>query len=342
MNFISYSNIFVDFIIMTTVLTSGLDKLLDFYRPHLSSMEKLLVPTHASSRLIPAISDHLVTSGGKRLRPLLTIISACAGGYQGARHHQLAAVVELIHTATLLHDDVVDESLMRRNSPTANAKWGSKASILVGDYLFSHAFQLMVADGELQVLRVLADTAATIASGEVLQLEELGNLNLSYESYLEIISAKTASLFSAACKVGAIVSGMGAEQIDALASYGHKLGIAFQMIDDLLDYSANKTGKNAGDDFYEGKITLPVLLLLQQASFEVRDTLTNMFTQQEFTVHNYDYCLEQIERYSVMEGCRKLAFQVMEEACLALEGLPKSIHREHLAHIVHITKERMS
>ena len=212
--------------------------------------------------LIPQLAGHIIASGGKRLRPMLTLASALLCGYVGERQIGLAAAVEFIHTASLLHDDVVDESNLRRGDTTANALWGNQASVLVGDFLFSRAFQIMVADGSLEVLRVLADASAIISEGEVMQLETLNNVDIPEEKYLDVVAAKTAALFSAASRIGALIAGKGRVEEDALESYGRNLGIAFQLVDDGLDYSAQQAtlGKTVGDDFRECKVTLPVLL----------------------------------------------------------------------------------
>jgi octaprenyl-diphosphate synthase len=214
--------------------------------------------------LIPRLAAHLVAAGGKRLRPLLTLAAARLCGYPegGPRHIRLAACVEFIHTATLLHDDVVDESLLRRGSASANAVFGNQASVLVGDFLFARAFQLMVEDGSLDVLAILSRAAATIAEGEVLQLVTQNDLSTTEARYLDVISGKTAALFIAACEVGAVIANRPAAERAALAAYGRDLGIAFQLVDDALDYAADQAalGKAVGDDFREGKITLPVLI----------------------------------------------------------------------------------
>ncbi len=219
--------------------------------------------------LIPQLAAHIVAAGGKRLRPLLTLASARLCGYPGAgggaRHIDLATCVEFIHTATLLHDDVVDESKLRRGLASANAIFGNKASVLVGDFLFARAFQLMVEDGSLLVLGILSRAAATIAEGEVLQLQTQNDLSTTEDQYLEVVQGKTAALFAAACEVGAVIAGRPAREQEALASFGMNLGIAFQLVDDALDYAANQAilGKTVGDDFREGKVTLPVLAAYQ-------------------------------------------------------------------------------
>ena len=212
--------------------------------------------------LIPELAGHIIAAGGKRLRPMLTLLAARMCDYRGNRHIALAACVEFIHTATLLHDDVVDESGLRRGLASANTVWGNKASVLVGDFLFSRAFQLMVDDRSLDVLRILSDASAVIAEGEVLQLITANDTATSEQAYLEVVKAKTATLFGAACRIGAVVAGRPRVDEEALNSYGLNLGIAFQLVDDVLDYSAAQTtlGKTVGDDFRDGKITLPVIL----------------------------------------------------------------------------------
>ncbi|WP_294263929.1 polyprenyl synthetase family protein [uncultured Sphingomonas sp.] len=222
--------------------------------------------------LIPKLAGHLIAGGGKRMRPMLTLASASLLGYGGTRHHRLAAAVEFIHTATLLHDDVVDGSDLRRGKRTANIIWGNPASVLVGDFLFSRSFELMVEDGSLKVLKILSNASAVIAEGEVNQLTAIRRLDLSEERYLEIIGAKTAALFAAACRIAAVVAERPESEEAALDSYGRNLGIAFQLVDDAIDYvsDAGTMGKDAGDDFREGKMTLPVILAYARGDAEAR------------------------------------------------------------------------
>jgi len=212
--------------------------------------------------LIPELAGHLIAGGGKRMRPMLTLASAKLLGYPGTRHHRLAAAVEFIHTATLLHDDVVDGSDLRRGKRTANIIWGNPASVLVGDFLFSKSFELMVEDGSLKVLKILSTASAIIAEGEVNQLTATRRIDLGEERYLDIIGAKTAALFAAACRIAAVVAERPPAEEEALDAYGRNLGIAFQLVDDAIDYvsDAGTMGKDAGDDFREGKMTLPVIL----------------------------------------------------------------------------------
>lgn len=227
---------------------------------------------HSPVVLIPQLASHLIAAGGKRLRPMLTLASAKLCGYTGRRHVQLAAIIEFLHTATLLHDDVVDESDMRRGQQSANDVFGNKPSVLVGDFLFSRSFEMMVEDGSLDILAILSRASAVLAEGEVMQLITTNDTETEETAYLDVIKGKTAVLFAAACRIGAVVAGRPKVEEEALDSYGMNLGIVFQLIDDVLDYSANqeKLGKTVGDDFREGKITLPVILAFRRGSAEER------------------------------------------------------------------------
>jgi octaprenyl-diphosphate synthase len=248
-------------------LTPSLASLTTLLKPQLNEINACILEKMQSPvTLIPQIAGYLISLGGKRLRPLLTVATAELCGYQGKRHIQLAACVEFIHTATLLHDDVVDESALRRGMETANTLWSNKASILVGDFLFSRAFELMVLDGSLEVLRTLSQASSAIAEGEILQLSSSYDLNLNEETYLRIIGSKTARLFSAATEVGALVAEADDAKRKTLSHFGHTLGLAFQLIDDVLDYAADqeKLGKTVGDDFREGKVTLPIIFAYKQ------------------------------------------------------------------------------
>lgn len=235
--------------------------------------ETILARMHSPVALIPTLAGHLIASGGKRLRPMLTLAGARLVGYEGDRHTKLAACVEFIHTATLLHDDVVDDSDLRRGRDAANVLWGNKPSVLVGDFLFSRAFELMVEDGSLKVLKLLSHASSVIAEGEVLQLSIANDLETPEESYLDVIEAKTAALFEAATQIAAVVAERPENEEMALASFGRNLGIAFQLVDDALDYSARQAtlGKTIGDDFREGKITLPVILAYRRGTAEERE-----------------------------------------------------------------------
>ena len=271
--------------------------------------------------LIPQLAAHIVAAGGKRLRPLLTLASARICGYSGSRHVKLAACVEFIHTATLLHDDVVDESVLRRGLASANAIFGNKASVLVGDFLFARAFQLMVEDGSLQVLAILSKAAATIAEGEVLQLATQHDLSTTEERYLDVVRGKTAALFGAACQVGAVVGERGAADEEALSDYGMSLGIAFQLVDDALDYAADQAvlGKTVGDDFREGKITLPVLIAFQAGNAEDRAFWTRTIEASEQTDADLEHAMVLMARSGAIQATldRAAGFAAQAKAALA-------------------------
>ena len=254
--------------------TRSLEPLQRLVAEDLAEVNALIIDRmHSRVPLIPELAGHIIAAGGKRLRPMLTIAGAKLCGQASRRKVMLAACVEFIHTATLLHDDVVDESGLRRGNATANSVWGNQASVLVGDFLFSRAFQIMVEDGSLRVLDILSTASAVIAEGEVLQLATNNNPETSEDAYLEIIGAKTAALFAAACRIGAVIADRPQAEDEALESYGRNLGTAFQLVDDALDYSARQAtlGKTIGDDFREGKITLPVVLAFRRGRAEERD-----------------------------------------------------------------------
>ena len=274
--------------------------------------------------LINQISEHIVAAGGKRLRPMLTVIAARALGYAGARHHQLAAIIEFIHTSTLLHDDVVDESDLRRGRKTANALWGNAPSVLVGDFLYSRSFQLMVELDSMPVMRVLADATNQIAEGEVLQLLHVGNPDTSESDYLRVIERKTAVLFAAATRLSAMLAGADKGLQQNLADYGMNLGLAFQIADDVLDYTADADalGKNLGDDLAEGKATLPVIHALAHASAAERPRLHQIVREGDTSA--LAEVLAAIRRSGSLEYSRQIAERYALAAEAALAPLPAS------------------
>ena len=296
--------------------------------------------------LIPQLAAHIVAAGGKRLRPLLTLATARLCGYPGPagglRHVELAACVEFIHTATLLHDDVVDESLLRRGLASANAVFGNKASVLVGDFLFARAFQLMVEDGSLDVLRILSKAAATIAEGEVLQLATQNDLGTSEAKYLEVVTGKTAALFAAACQVGAVVADRPKVEEAALEDYGMKLGIAFQLVDDALDYAADQAtlGKTVGDDFREGKITLPVLIAYDQADAEERVFWERTIERQEQTDDDLETAMRLMATHGAITATLTRAARFAADAKDALALFPDSPMRAALMAVADYTVSR--
>jgi octaprenyl-diphosphate synthase len=296
--------------------------------------------------LIPQLAAHIVAAGGKRLRPLLTLASARLCGYPGQtggrRHVALATCVEFIHTATLLHDDVVDESQLRRGLASANAVFGNQASVLVGDFLFARAFQLMVADGSLKVLAILSRAAATIAEGEVLQLATQNDLSTSEDRYLDVIKGKTAALFTAACQVGAVVAERPEEEEMALAEYGTNLGIAFQLVDDALDYAADQAtlGKTVGDDFREGKITLPVLAAYQAGNAAERDFWRRTIEASDQQDEDLDHALRLMEGCGAIDVTLARAAAFASSAKAALAPFPDSTLKHALLGVADYTLQR--
>jgi len=268
---------------------------------------KLKLSSHVE--LVGEMATHLMKTGGKRLRPLLTICSSEIFGYKGNRHINLAACVELIHNATLLHDDVIDKSETRRGFKTTNAIWGNKSSILAGDYLLSRCFEMMVDDGSQEVLKILSSVSSEIAQGEILQLQFEKQIDMVEKNYLDIITAKTASLFGASMRVGGCINDRTNKEKEALESYGRNLGICFQITDDILDYSSKEKifGKKSGNDFIEGKITLPIILLFQKASVKEREILNQYFTQKIRAENEFNQVLKLINKYNVIETCKKRA-----------------------------------
>ena len=275
---------------------------------------------------IPEVTAHLVEAGGKRLRPLLTLAAANICGYRGTHHQLLAATVEFIHTATLLHDDVVDESDKRRGRPTANLLWDNKSSILVGDYLFSRSFQLMVETGNMNALGILANASAVIAEGEVLQLSAAQDLATTEDIYLQVVRGKTAALFAAACEVGAVIANAPKAHTKALFAYGDALGIAFQIVDDLLDFGgASATlGKNVGDDFRERKLTLPIILAVAKADAGERAFWQRTIEKGDQLEGDLAHAMELMRRHGTLADTRKKAIGWAETARKALAPLPQS------------------
>jgi octaprenyl-diphosphate synthase len=295
--------------------------------------------------LIPQLAAHIVAAGGKRLRPLLTLAAARLCGYQGGqRHVNLAACVEFIHTATLLHDDVVDESRLRRGLASANAVFGNKAPVLVGDFLFTRAFQLMIEDGSLSVLQILSHAAATIAEGEVLQLVTQHDLATTEERYLEVVRGKTAALFAAACEVGAVVAGRPPAEEGALATYGMDLGIAFQLVDDALDYAADERvlGKTVGDDFREGKITLPILIAYAAGSAEEQAFWSRTLEMGDQTEADLPRAMELLARHDAIAATLGRAARFVRSAQDALDIFPHSEMRQSLIDVAAYTVDRAS
>ncbi|PCH69373.1 MAG: farnesyltranstransferase [Rhodobacteraceae bacterium] len=310
----------------TGTITKPHEQLAETLAAEMADVNALIAERMASEHAprIPQVTAHLVGAGGKRLRPMLTLAAARLCGYEGGHHVRLAATVEFIHTATLLHDDVVDESGQRRGRPTANLLWDNKSSILVGDYLFSRSFQLMVETGSLRVLDILANASATIAEGEVLQLSAASDLGTDEKIYLQIIRGKTAALFSAATQVGAVIAQAPEDQVAALFAYGDALGIAFQIADDLLDYqgSASATGKNVGDDFRERKMTLPVIKAIAVATADERAFWERTIGKGRQEDGDLEHALMLMGKYGTLDATRRDAVAWAETAKSSLVGLP--------------------
>jgi octaprenyl-diphosphate synthase len=321
------------------------ERLAQMLAPEMEAIDALIkermVSEHAPR--IPEVAAHLISAGGKRLRPMLTLASAKLCGYQGEKHLPLAASVEFIHTATLLHDDVVDESAQRRGRPTANLLWDNKSSVLVGDYLFARSFQLMTESESLGVLRSLADAAAKLAEGEVLQLTAAQNLATTEEIYLKVVRGKTAALFAAATEVGAVLAERPEDEVKALYNYGDALGIAFQIVDDLLDYwGTDATGKNVGDDFRERKLTMPLIKAIAKADDEERAFWKRVIEKGDQKDGDLEHALELLNKHNALEETRQEALTWAARGKAALETLPQSEMRDVLIDLNSFVVARIS
>ena len=304
--------------------------------------QTILSRTGSEVTMIPEVANHLIASGGKRLRPILTLATAGLCGYRGEGHVKLAAAVEFMHTATLLHDDVVDHSDMRRGQKAARVVWGNEASVLVGDFLLGQAFKMMVEVGSLPCLDVLSTAAAVIAEGEVMQLSAAKNTETTEDAYLAVIRAKTAALFAAACEVGPILAKSAKAEIEACRAYGANLGVAFQLIDDALDYggSAAKLGKNVGDDFREGKITLPVVLSFRRGSREEREFWKRTLEQGDVRDGDLEAALAAMKKHRAIEDTIERARHYAGVARDALELFPPSPWKHALLNAVEFSVQR--
>ena len=321
------------------------------YSDLLKSVEDklILVNEKISSKLISKVdliqnmTDYHLDTGGKKLRALLTLSSSKLCGYsKGGRDINLAACVELIHAATLMHDDVIDNALVRRNKETLNTIWGNKSSILVGDYLLSRCFEMMVEDGSLEILKLLSSTSSEIAQGEVLQLQHHGEIDMLEETYLKIISLKTAALFSASTKVGAILASRDNKYKEALEFYGKNLGLTFQIADDALDYNSELKlfGKKIGNDFYEGKITLPIILLYQKCSSEEKKYLKKLFEKPNRDENEFKNTLEKIKKYKIINECYKKAEYFINLASNSLSIFEENQDKNILKNLTSFSLER--
>lgn len=295
---------------------------------------------HSEVPLVNQIAEYIIGAGGKRVRPVLVLLMANAYRYRGTHHHNLAAVIEFIHTATLLHDDVVDESSLRRGRQTANALFGNAASVLVGDFVYSRAFQMMVSVGDMRVMQILADATNVIAEGEVLQLLNMHDPDVTEARYLQVIRSKTAKLFEAAAQLGALIAGASESGIEAAAEYGRSLGTAFQLIDDVLDYSGNAAdiGKNVGDDLREGKPTLPLIYLMQHGSSEQRQLVRSCIEQGN--EQHFDEILRAVTSSGALEYTRKEAEKAGQRAAEAIAAVPHSHFKDSLLQLCAFAVDR--
>ena len=305
--------------------------------------EKIKSKLSSDVNLVEKMISYHLNTGGKRIRALLTLGSSKLCGYsKGTRDVNLAACVELIHNATLLHDDVIDKSTMRRGKKTSNSIWGNQSSILVGDYLLSRCFEMMVEDGDLDILKLLSSTSAKIAQGEVLQLEHKGEVDMLEETYLKIINSKTAILFSAATKVGAMLSNKTEKEKEALEVYGKNLGLTFQIADDTLDYNANLSlfGKKIGQDFYEGKVTLPIILIFQQGNVIEKKYIKDVFQKRERSKEEFNNILDIISKYKIINQCYKKAEYFINLSSNSLSIFPESEEKQVLENLTTFSLER--
>ena len=327
-------------------IKNSVDDLQLCFAQDMQAVDKL-INSYITSNVTPVISElsnHLINAGGKRLRPLLTLAASDLCNYSGASHIKLAAAIEFIHTATLLHDDVVDESFQRRGKPTANILWDNKSSVLVGDYLFSKSFQLMVETGSLKVLSILADASSTISEGEILQLSAVRNIKTDESAYFKIIEGKTAALFAAATEVGAVISNVEDKEADALANFGKALGISFQITDDLLDYvgSEKVLGKNIGDDFKEGKVTLPLIKAISKSSKEEKRFWEEVINKGMQKSSDLEHALLLMRQHNVFDETRSEAIKWSKKARNYLDIFPESKTKVILQELTYFVVERIT
>ncbi len=334
---------------LDTPVTKPHDRLSALLADDLAAVNTLIRERMASKHAprIPEVTAHLVEAGGKRIRPMLTLACARLCGYAGDDHVKLAATVEFIHTATLLHDDVVDESAQRRGRPTANLLWDNQSSVLVGDYLFARAFQMMVEPGSLRVLNILSNAAATIAEGEVLQLTAASNIETTEDTYIQVIRGKTAALFEAACEVGGVIADRDDDVVQALATYGDGLGVAFQMADDLLDWGgvsgeAGAIGKNIGDDFRERKLTLPVIRAIASADADQRAFWKRTIGRGDQQDGDLEHALSLLQAHGTLSSTRDEANAHVATAKAALAALPDDPIRDMLSDLADYVVERLN
>ena len=324
-------------------MTSPITRLQSLLETRMNAVNHMIATRMESENAprIPEVTAHLIGAGGKRVRPLLTLAAAGLYGYEGQHDVKLAATVEFIHTATLLHDDVVDESDQRRGRPTANLLWDNQSSVLVGDYLFARSFQLMVEAGSLRVLDILANASAVIAEGEVLQLSVARNLSTPEETYIRVVRGKTAALFAAATEVGGLVAGASEEDLTALRNYGDALGIAFQIADDLLDLIGEDIGKNTGDDLREGKLTMPVIRAIAVADADERIFWERLIGRGRYQEGDLEIALGIFTRHGILDSVRETAFDYVAKAQAQLAILPDTAIRAEMHDLAEFVVARL-
>ena len=322
------------------------ERLRDYLAEDLDAVNRLIRERMASKHAprIPEVTAHLVEAGGKRIRPMMTLAAARLCGYEGDAHLKLAATVEFIHTATLLHDDVVDESAQRRGRPTANLLWDNKSSVLVGDYLFARSFQLMVETGSLIVLDILSNASAVIAEGEVLQMSAAMDIETTEDTYLQVVRGKTAALFEAATEVGGVIAGRPEGEVRALARYGDALGVSFQMVDDLLDWggAGDDIGKNTGDDFRERKLTLPMIRAIAKADAQERDFWARTIGKGDQRDGDLEHARTLLQRHGTLEETRAEALRYADIAKSAMAEMPDHPLRDMLSDLADYVVERIN
>jgi len=322
------------------------ERLRDYLAEDLDAVNRLIRERMASKHAprIPEVTAHLVEAGGKRIRPMMTLAAARLCGYEGDAHLKLAATVEFIHTATLLHDDVVDESAQRRGRPTANLLWDNKSSVLVGDYLFARSFQLMVETGSLIVLDILSNASAVIAEGEVLQMSAAMDIETTEDTYLQVVRGKTAALFEAATEVGGVIAGRPEGEVRALARYGDALGVSFQMVDDLLDWggAGDDIGKNTGDDFRERKLTLPVIRAIAKADAQERDFWARTIGKGDQRDGDLEHARTLLQSHGTLEETRAEALRYADIAKSAMAEMPDHPLRDMLSDLADYVVERIN
>lgn len=323
----------------------SLDGVMSLVEKDLHQVNRVILDNlNSDISLIPELARHLIAAGGKRIRPLMTLLSAKVFGYKGTRHIDLSACVEFIHTATLLHDDVVDESDCRRGKSSANAIWGNQASVLVGDFLFARAFQLMVQDGDLKVLKILCDASAQIAEGEVFQLSTAGDIDLSLDDYFKVIRSKTAVLFAAATQVGAVVSNAEEKDQEAMANLGLHIGILFQLMDDILDYQGNRElfGKNIGNDFREGKVTLPLILMIQAVGDTQKPFWQRTIANHDQLPGDFEQVQNWMQEHKIFEKCQDFCQKEVDVCLAVLKNFPENEANQALKDVVNFCMNRVT